>query len=278
MSEDAAGGGAGAETEPVASRAPFPGLPSKGDGEPLPPRGRGRRLLRRGSLALLGLVMVVLIVETARWPDVKSLRAENPRTTAFIERYRTELAAKGRAGAGRQLDWRWTPYERISAPVKHAVLVAEDINFFTHGGFAIDELRTAVLETFLAGKPPRGASTLTQQLAKNLWLTPSRNPWRKVKEALLVVQLERQLEKRRILELYLNVVELGEGIYGVESAARRYFGLSAAQLDADQAAALAASLPRPSSWHPGSSSRGYRTRVETIRRRMNKAVWITWQI
>ncbi|MBI2207011.1 MAG: transglycosylase domain-containing protein, partial [Candidatus Rokubacteria bacterium] len=109
------------------------------------------------------------------------------------------------------------------------------------------------------------------QLAKNLWLSPSRNPLRKVKEAALTWQLERTLGKRRILELYLNVVELGPGIYGAGAASRRYFGKAAAELTEDEAAELAAALPRPATWHPGVESRAYRRYVETIRARMDRA-------
>jgi monofunctional glycosyltransferase len=118
---------------------------------------------------------------------------------------------------------------------------------------------------------PRGASTISQQLAKNLWLSPSRNPVRKVKEAILTWQLEQRLAKRRILELYLNVAEFGSGVYGAEAASRRYFGKSAADLSEDEAAQLAASLPSPRAWHPGVSSPAYRRYVDTVKRRMARA-------
>ncbi len=148
---------------------------------------------------------------------------------------------------------------------------------FDHQGFAVEEIKIALRAAVKEGKELRGASTITQQLAKNLWLSPSRNPWRKVEEMVLTWQLERHLEKRRLLELYLNVVELGHGIYGTEAASRRYFGRSAAALGEHQAAQLAASLPRPSTWHPGSESRGYRNRVDLTRRRMAKAQFL-WNV
>ena len=128
--------------------------------------------------------------------------------------------------------------------------MAEDINFFTHHGFDLGEIGKVVDAAMADGELQRGASTLTQQLAKNLWLSPSRNPLRKVKEAILTWQLERTLPKRRILELYLNVAEFGPGIFGAEAAARRYFGKPAAALDAAESAQLAASLPNPRRWHP----------------------------
>ena len=128
------------------------------------------------------------------------------------------------------------------------------------------------------GAPPRGASTITQQLAKNLWLSPSRNPLRKVEEAILTWQLERTLPKRRILELYLNVVEFGPGVYGVGAASRRYFGKPASEVTDAEAAELAASLPSPTSWHPGSARPGYRRHVDSIKRRMAKATFLGDQI
>lgn len=212
--------------------------------------------------------------KAASWPDVARLAAHDPETTAFIERFKERRRA---AGLSDTVDWLWVPYEKISPHLKRAVLVGEDIGFFDHQGFAVDEIKAAVRDAVADRRAPRGASTITQQLAKNLWLSPSRNPLRKLEEAILTGQLERRLGKRRLLELYLNVAELGTGIYGAEAGARRYFGKSAASLDESEAAQLAASLPRPSSWHPGSSSRAYRHRVKLIRQRMAKARFL-WKV
>jgi monofunctional biosynthetic peptidoglycan transglycosylase len=162
----------------------------------------------------------------------------------------------------------------ISPDLKRAVVSAEDLEFFFHDGFSTAELKAAIRQALAEGKAPRGASTITQQLAKNLWLSPSRNPWRKVKEALLTRSLEKHLTKRRILEIYLNVVEFGPGVYGAEAAARRYFGKSAADLSQHEAAQLAAGLPRPSSWHPGSGSRSYARYVSNIEARMARAAFL----
>jgi monofunctional biosynthetic peptidoglycan transglycosylase len=151
------------------------------------------------------------------------------------------------------------------------VVVAEDIDFFSHHGFATKEMRAALEKAWDEKELPRGASTITQQLAKNLWLSPSRNPWRKVKEAILTRQLERHLDKRRILELYLNVVELGPGIYGAEAAARHHFGVSAAQLTPAQAARLAAMLPRPRFYDRNRSSQYLAAYTERILGRMPSA-------
>ena len=257
----------------------------EGGGEKIGPRGPDRteamdspsapgRARARSRLAGCALVVVALLAGTAlfqllTWPDVARLAKERPAATAFLERARdrspTEIP-----------DPTWIPYERISPHLKRAVLVSEDIDFFSHDGFAWNEMRNA-WEEFRAGKGLRGASTLTQQLAKNLWLSPSRNPWRKVKEAALTWQLERDLSKRRILEIYLNVVELGPGVFGVENASRTYFGKSASALSEWEAAALAAGLPAPRKWHPGSGSRAAANRQRTILRRMGKAGWL-WKV
>jgi monofunctional biosynthetic peptidoglycan transglycosylase len=233
------------------------------------------RLALVAALAVAALVVAFAVVQVATWPDVAALATEMPASTAFIDRHRARQRDAGRPD---RVDWRPVPYSRVAPELKIAVLVAEDIDFFSHRGFAVGELRLALAEAWETGEAPRGASTITQQLAKNLWLSPSRDPWRKAKEALLTRALERRLGKRRILELYLNVVEFGPGVYGAEAAARRYFGVAAASLSRDQAAALAGGLPRPSAWHPGSTSKVYRSRVARIARRMEKAAWLAGEI
>jgi monofunctional biosynthetic peptidoglycan transglycosylase len=213
--------------------------------------------------------------EAVTWPDVKALAARPPATTAFIERHKERERAAGRTA---QVAIRWTPYASISPDIKRAVLVAEDINFFSHRGFDWGEITVAVEEALHDSEAPRGASTITQQLVKNLWLSPSRNPLRKVKEAILTWQVERTLGKRRILELYLNVAEFGPGIYGVGPAAQAYFGKAPADLGEEDASLLAAALPRPASWHPGSRSQAYRRYAAAIRARMDKADFLRRQI
>ncbi len=233
-------------------------------------RGGG---IARGLAAIVLVALIALVAwEVWTWPDVAALARQRPATTAFIERYRAEQRARGRSD---RVDWRWVAYPAIAPSLKRAVLVAEDINFFSHSGFDLAELERAMREAIEDGEPPRGASTISQQLAKNLWLSPSRNPYRKLKEALLTWQLERRLGKRRILELYLNVVELGPGIFGAEAASRRYFGKTAADLGDTEAAQLAASLPNPAAWHPGASSWVYQRRAATILRRMDKATFLS---
>jgi len=240
---------------------------------------RRRRRPRRWRLTVLWVALLGLggwaAYEAWTWPQVAVLARRKPETTAFIERYREAQRAARRDD---RVAWSWTPYARVSPHLKRAVLVAEDINFFSHGGFELSEVKSAVDRAIEDREMPRGASTITQQLAKNLWLSPSRNPLRKVKEAILTWQLERSLDKRRILELYLNVVEFGPGTYGAEAAARKYFGRSAVELTVEQAAQLAASLPNPTAWHPGESSPPYQRHVATILRRMARAEFLWKQI
>lgn len=222
------------------------------------------------AAALAAAVLGWLGWQWLTWPDVPALAREAPARTAFIERYRARREAEPALPPVR---WTWVPAERISVHVKRAVVAAEDLEFFHHRGFSTFELTVALREA-LRGEELRGASTITQQLAKNLWLSPSRNPLRKVREALLTRALERHLSKQRMLEIYLNVVEFGPGIYGVEAAARHYFDKPAALLTERESAMLAAGLPRPSRWHPGVDSRSYERYVDEILDRMERAEFL----
>jgi monofunctional biosynthetic peptidoglycan transglycosylase len=218
------------------------------------------RLIALTVLALAGLAGWWYFT----WPDVSTLARQDPHTTAFIEQSREQNG---------QSTVRWKPVagEAISDQLRVAVLVSEDIGFFDHQGFARDEIKAALRDTIEKRKPLRGASTITQQLAKNLWLSPSRNPLRKLREALLTMDLERRLSKERILDLYLNTAEFGPAIFGAEAASRHYFGKPASNLSAAEAAGLAAGLSRPSQWHPGCGSTSYQRQVRTTRARMKKA-------
>ncbi len=230
----------------------------------------------RWALGVTGLLIAAAgLWVWMTWPDVARLATANPETTAFIERYREGQRARG---ASDQVQWMWVRGSAVSAHLKRAVVAAEDMEFFSHAGFSRSELQVALRQAIQERRRPRGASTITQQLAKNLWLSPSRNPLRKLKEAMLTRQLEAHLTKERILELYVNVVEFGRGIYGVEAAARYYFAKSAADLDTLEAAMLAASLPRPASWHPGVTSNSYRRYVEDIMGRVTRAEFLARRI
>jgi len=173
---------------------------------------------------------------------VAALARTNPSTTAFIESRKVEAAGKGRPFT---LRWTWVPLAHMSPHLLRAVLAAEDASFYRHKGFDWDGLKDALTRNWEKGQLRRGGSTITQQLAKNLYLSPDKNLFRKGHEAMLTRELERALPKKRILELYLNVAEWGHGVFGAEAAARHHFGKSAADLSPAEAALLAAMLPSP---------------------------------
>jgi monofunctional biosynthetic peptidoglycan transglycosylase len=222
------------------------------------------RLDRRIFLAAAAAALVLLawLAWTwITWPDVSALQTTNPESTAFIDRYRE---ARREAGESDAVAWSPVPYDRISPNLARAVISSEDTEFFFHDGFSSHEVGESIRKAIREREAPRGASTMSQQLVKNLWLSPSRSLTRKLREATLTRQLEKSLSKKRILELYLNVVEFGPGIYGAEAAAQHYFGKPAAQLTLREGAMLAAGLPRPRSWNPSSSSENYARRVDQI--------------
>ncbi len=196
---------------------------------------------------------------------MRPLARENPETTAFIELRAAEARAAGRRPVRRQ---QWVPYARISPHLRRAVVVAEDGAFWEHDGVDVHELRKAIEESVERRRPPRGASTITQQLAKNLYLSPSRSPIRKLKELLIARRLEAELPKRRILELYLNSIEWGEGIYGAEAASRTYFGKPASALSAEEAALLAGALINPRVHSPAKPTARLKRRQQIILSRM----------
>ena len=182
-----------------------------------------------------------------------------------MELRKREAQENGRALAIRQ---RWVPYTQISNNLRRAVLVAEDSAFFDHEGVDLKQLRASLEHNWEEGRFTRGASTITQQLAKNLYLSPSRNPVRKLKELLITRRLEAALSKRRILEIYLNVIEWGDGIFGAEAAARAYFGKSAAALSPEEAALLAGAIINPREHSPAKPTRRLLRRQQIIARRM----------
>lgn len=226
-----------------------------------PPRRRGARLSARGLPArwlrmTAGALAAAAALLAAAWfalPDAASLQQRNPATTALIEQRRAEAKARRRPFSARQS---WVSLDRVSPALLDAVLLSEDANFFGHQGIDWGAVRDAVEHDLEAGRFDRGASTVTQQLAKNLWLGTEKSLWRKGKEALLAAKLERALSKRRILALYVNVVEWGPGVFGIEEGARHRFRTSAAALTPAQAAVMASMLPaplrvdlgRPSTW------------------------------
>ena len=207
-----------------------------------PRKGRlALRLAAFGALALLVAALPALLLWRSL-PDVEPLRTRAPASTALMEQRRAEAARDGRPF---RADYRPVALDRISPRLVRAVIASEDASFFGHAGFDWDEIKNAAEQNWKAGRTVRGASTITQQLAKNLWLGTERSYLRKLREALLAVKLERSLSKRRILTLYLDVAEWGNGVFGAEAAAHRWFGTGARDLSAAQAATLAAMLPAP---------------------------------
>ena len=206
----------------------------------------GRAVLR-GLGALAALVFAFFAYVYLTLPDVRTLATANPKTTAFMQLREREAAQQGKPLRHYQI---WVPYTRISQSLKRAVLVAEDDAFWQHEGIDMEQLKISIRNDIEKGKAIRGGSTITQQLAKNLYLSPSRDPIRKVRELIIARRLEAELSKARILEIYLNVIEWGDGIWGAEAAARSYFGGSAASLSPEQAALLAGAIINPRVYSP----------------------------
>ena len=220
----------------------------------------GRGLVAAAALAFLYLSYVYLTL-----PDVRVLARENPKATAFMQLRVDEAEDEERKFTIRH---RWVPYGRISQNLKRAVVVTEDAAFFDHEGIDLDEIKASLERNWEEGRFARGASTITQQLAKNLYLSPSRNPVRKLRELFITRRLEAALTKRRILEIYLNVIEWGDGIFGCEAAARAYFGKSAAELSREEAALMAAAIINPRELNVARPNRRLLRRQQIVLRRM----------
>jgi monofunctional biosynthetic peptidoglycan transglycosylase len=219
-----------------------------------------RRLIR---LALAGFLIYLL------WPyNVLQLRRHNPRTTSLIELRKQEARAAHRRMKPQRV---WRNLSQISPNLVHAVLLAEDDTFYRHHGFDFEQIQIALAENLQKQKFAYGGSTITQQLARTLYLRPRKSLLRKLKEAVLTIYLEAALPKRRILELYLNVVEWGPGIFGAEAAAQYYFWKPASELTPDEAVALASILPSPRRWSPFSEKAFMALRRTQLIERMRKA-------
>ncbi len=192
--------------------------------------------------ALLALVLIFIAWHLWLLGQVLWWKWIPPSETSFMSLRLGELYEKK---PDAELRYRWVPYEQISLHLKRAVIAAEDDKFVDHEGFDWDGIQKAIEKNQKKGKPVAGGSTISQQLAKNLFLSPSRSYFRKAEEAIITVMIETVWDKRRILEVYLNVVEWGNGIFGCEAAAQRYYKTSAARLNPAQAARLAVMLPNP---------------------------------
>ena len=226
---------------------------------------KAARFLGWLALALAALFLAVQLSYLARiwwWRD------HAPQSTAFMESRFGELHRKNPKA---QLQYKWVPYDRIATPLKRAVVAAEDAKFVDHDGFDWEAIEKAREKNEKKGRVVAGGSTISQQLAKNLFLSGERSMWRKGQEALITVMIEHLLDKRRILEIYLNVIEWGEGVFGAEAAARHYYGVNAAALGAEASARLAAMVPRPRYYDTHRNDRWLARKTQIILERMPSA-------
>ena len=221
---------------------------------------RFRRSLRWALRILLIFLVVDLVYVAAIWPDWRHLASGAVPKSSFMQIYET----KQKGHDWPKLQWQPVPLARIPRHMLRAVIVAEDSRFYEHSGFDLIAIREALDYNIDRGRVVFGASTITQQTVKNLYLSPSRNPLRKWHEMFLTWGIEHHLRKSRILELYLNVVEFGRGIYGVQAAARHYYGEDVEQLTVAQAAELAATLPSPVKNNPATRTQAFDRRVQRI--------------
>ncbi len=215
------------------------------------------------SIVLI-LIAAAFIIDIGRYffyPNIANLKKHNPDKTAFMK-YREETWRQKRIN--KEIRRSWVPISQISPYVLKAVIIAEDHKFWSHDGFDFEAIQKALEKNIQQNKIKAGGSTISQQLAKNLYLSPDKDPIRKIKEAILTSRIENQLSKRRILEIYLNVAEWGEGIFGIEAAAQNHYGKSASQLNARQAATLAAILPNPRRYNPNGESKYVENQAERI--------------
>ncbi len=213
-------------------------------------------------LALLVLYQVWLFAHICWWVKY------NPSTSAFMD---TRLEIMQDKNPKAALQYQWVPYAKISDNLKRALIAAEDASFVDHEGFDWDGIAKAYEKNLKKGKIVAGGSTISQQLAKNLFLSTKRTPWRKIEEAAITLMLEAVMDKQRIFEIYLNVIEWGDGVFGAEAAARHYYQTGASQLSADQAARLAAMVPNPRYYDRHREARGLLRKTDIILARMNDA-------
>ena len=210
--------------------------------------------------ALLLLYQVWLFAHICWWIKF------NPATSAFMD---TRLEIMQDKNPKAKLRYQWVPYANISSHLKRALIAAEDAKFLDHEGFDWDGIQKAYEKNLKKGKIVAGGSTISQQLAKNLFLSTKRTPWRKGEEIIITVMLENVMDKRRIFEIYLNIIEWGHGVFGAEAAAQHYYQVSAGQLSAAQAAKLAAMVPNPRYYDSHREARGMLSQAGVILERMN---------
>ena len=222
------------------------------------------KLWKKILFVALFFFATIFAVDVGRYffyPNVAYLKRHNPGKTAFME-YREETWQQKKIN--KKIRRSWVPISQISPYVLKAVIISEDHKFWSHEGFDFEAMQKALEKNIQQNKMKAGGSTISQQLAKNLYLSPDKDPIRKIKEAILTWRIENQLSKRRILELYLNVAEWGDGIFGIEAAAHKHYGKPAALLTAREAAKLVVILPNPRRYKPDGTSRYVENQAERI--------------
>lgn len=226
------------------------------------------RILKSWFLrSIIALLALIVLYQGWLFIRVFDLRQGNPSQTSMME---LRLSQMSEAGKPAKIDYRWVPMNKISPYLRRALIVSEDATFYGHEGFDWDGIKYAAKSNLEKGKVVAGGSTISQQLAKNLFLSEQRTPWRKAQEAIITVMLEKTLSKQRILEIYLNVIEWGDGVFGAEAASRHYFGKRAAKLTPWQAARLAAMVPAPRYYDKHRSTRKLVRKTNVILKRMAK--------
>lgn len=219
------------------------------------------------SFYLVGTLLILISIFFISLPNVSYLRGHNPKQTRFMEIYLDKAKWEEKNPT---LEYNWRSYDQISGNLKRAVMAAEDDAFFMHRGFNWREFGNAIKRNWRDKSFKFGGSTITQQLVKNLYLTPDKNLFRKLREWIVTYQMEKTLTKKRIFELYLNVAEWGPGVYGAEAAAKHYFGKSARSISPREAAYLAAILPNPQLYTAQSHARATHRKAYLILQRMNR--------
>jgi len=227
-----------------------------------------RKVWRAAGIIAGAAALAVVLLHVYYAAMIVWWRDHAPQETAFMAARMNELAERKPKA---KLRYRFVPYERIGNPLKRAMIAAEDAKFVDHEGFDWDGIELALEKNQKRGRIVAGGSTITQQLAKNLFLSPSRSWLRKGQEAVITLMLEALLDKRRIFELYLNVIEWGDGVFGAEAAAQHYFGVSAARLSAEQGARLAAMAPNPRFYEHHQGAPGLNRKIRIILARMPAA-------
>ena len=226
------------------------------------------RWMRNHKLRTLFLaigIFILYVLLTTPYFSIASLRRDNPTKTALMQQRLDEAEDEGKT---LKISHKWISLSQLAKHTTDAIIVAEDGTFYSHRGIDWFEVRESIEKNLAKGRIARGASTITQQLAKNLYLSTSKDPLRKLREVLITILLEQMLTKNRILELYVNVIEWGNGIFGIEAASQRYFGKSASNLTLDEATRLAAVIPSPLRHRPDGNGRYVMRRKQVVLRRM----------